>query len=135
MIDNVWGNSAINTFEYGYFGANILSLRIVVPANASTSKTTSWVEYGTAPFVREAVLSTVACDFSNTYVLRKGSGQAARSTDQIGFSFGYTTGPAGMFTVHFQPGGVYYLNVRNQYSDGTLSCPVPSCAMRGGFPQ
>jgi hypothetical protein len=136
MIDGVWGNNAINTFDYGYFGANILSLRIVVPATANTSGTSSWVEYGTAPFVREAVLSTVACDFSNTYALKKGSGQPARSSpDTISFSFRYTTGPAGMFTVHLQPGNVYYLNVRNRFSDGSLSCPIPSCAMRGGFPQ
>jgi hypothetical protein len=136
MIDGVWGNNAINTFDYGYFGPNILSLRIVVPSTANTRRTSSWAEYGTAPIVREAVLSTVACDFSNTYVLRKGSGQPARSgPNTIDFSFSYTTGVPGMFDVHFEPGQVYYLNVRNYFSDGSLSCPIPSCAMRGGFPQ
>ena len=138
MIDNVWGNSAINTFDYGYFGPNILSLRIVVPSTGTGTgtRTTSWVEYGTAPFVREAVLSTVACDFSNTNVLRTGFGQPARSApDTISFSFAYTTGPAGMFTIHVNPGQTYYLNVRNRFSDGSLSCPLTSCAMRGGFPQ
>jgi hypothetical protein len=131
-----WGNNAINTFDYGYFGPNILSLRIVVPAGASTSKTTSWVEYGTAPFARDAVLSTAACDFSNANALKKGSGQVARSApDTMRFSFNYTTGAPSMFSVHVEPGQVYYLNVRNRFSDGSLSCPIPSCAMRGGFPQ
>lgn len=138
MINAPWGNTAINTFDYGYFGPNILSLRIVVPTTATINKTrtTSWVEYGTAPFVREAVLSTRACDFSTTYALRKGSGQPAKSApDTIGFSFSYTLGPAGTFSVHLEPGQTYYLNVRNYFSDGSLSCPLTSCAMRGGFPQ
>ena len=129
MIDGAWGNNSINTFDYGYFGPNILSLRIVVPAGASTSKTTSWVEYGTAPFARDAVLSTVACDFSNTYALKKGSGQAARSApDTMRFSFNYTTGAPSMFSVHVEPGQVYYLNVRNRFSDGSLRIrDNPSC--------
>ena len=86
--------------------------------------------------MREAVLSTAACDFSSTNALRNGFGQVARSAaNTTRFSFQYTTGPAAQFTIHLDPGKTYYLNVRNQFSDGTPSCPVPSCAMRGGFPQ
>lgn len=137
MIDAPWGNNAINTFDYGYFGPNILSVRFTVPVNAAGgTKSTSWVEYGTAPFVREAVLSTAACDFSNTNALRNAFGQVARSSpNTTRFSFQYTTGPAAQFSIHLDPGKTYYLNVRNQFSDGALSCPIPSCAMRGGFPQ
>ena len=138
MIDNAWGNSAINTFDYGYFGPNILSVRIVVPSTATSTntRTSSWVEYGTAPIVREAVLSTVACDFSTANALRNGMGQPAKSPpDTVGFKFAYTLGPVGTFSFHLDPGKTYYLNVRNQFSDGTLSCPISSCAMRGGFPQ
>lgn len=138
MIDAPWGSTAINTFDYGYFGPNILSVRVTVPANATGTNTrsSSWVEYGTAPFVREAVLSTAACDFSNTNALRNGFGQPMRSApNAVSFAFQYTLGPAGRFATRLTPGQTYYVNVRNRFSDGSLSCPLTSCAMRGGFPQ
>jgi hypothetical protein len=137
MINVPWGTTALNTFDYGYFAANILSLRVVVPVTATGTKTrtSSWVEYGSGAVVREAVLSTKACDFTAQYALKTSNGSAARSQDTISFSFKYTIGPPSTYVVHLEPGQEYYLNVRNRYGDGSLSCPTQeACSMRGGFP-
>jgi hypothetical protein len=137
MINVPWGTTALSSFDYGYFGANILSLRVVVPITASgtQTRTSSWVEYGSSPVVREASLSVRACDFSTQNALKTSSGIAAKSQDSISFSMKYTIGPASRYVVHLEPGQVYYLNIRNRYSDGSLSCPALACSMRGGFPQ
>jgi hypothetical protein len=138
MINVPWGTTALSTFDYGYFSTNILSLRVVVPTTASgtQTRTSSWVEYGSGAAVRQAALSTRACDFSSQYALKTSAGFPATSQDTISFSMKYTIGPASRYVVHLEPGQVYYLNVRNRYSDGSLSCPTQeACSMRGGFPQ
>jgi len=137
MINVPWGTTALNTFDYGYFAANILSLRVEVPVTASglKTRTSSWVEYGSGGVVREAVLSTQACDFSAENAVKNSNGTPMMTKDRIDFSFKYTIGPPTISVVHFEPGLTYYLNVRNRYSDGSLSCPTLACSMRGGFPQ
>ena len=137
MIDVPYGTTALNTFDYGYFSTQILSMKVTVPLTVNTGlavKTSSWVEYGDGGAVRQAVLSTRPCDFSDEFALRTATNRLAKSQDTISFSFKYTLGPPTTYAVHFDPGGTYYLNVRNRFSDGSISCPSLSCSMRGGFP-
>lgn len=137
-IDGQWGNSAISTSQFGYFKSQILSVRVSVPSNATgtQTRTSSWAEYGTGPTSREATFSTVACDFSNTYALKTGLGQPARvAPGAISFAFKYTLGAASSWSVKVEAGKDYYINIRNRYPDGTNSCFIESCSMRGGLPQ
>jgi hypothetical protein len=136
-IDNVWGDYAIATNLYGYFSSQILSVRVAVPSNASGTqiRTTAWAEYGTGPIAREAVFSTAACDFSGTFALRSSLGAPMKVSNVIRFNFAYSFGPATMTSVHLDPGKVYYINIRNRYSDGSLSCFQEACSMRGSLPQ
>jgi hypothetical protein len=131
-----WGAPLINTFDFGYFGANIVSLKLDVPLGAAGNKTrtTSWTEYGSGPVVREAVFSTRPCDFGTQYAVKNGLGAAMRAQDVIRFSFTYTVGVPSTFAANLTPGQTYYLNIRNRYSDGTLSCAIDACTMRGSFP-
>jgi len=133
-IDNTWGNMAIDTAEYGDFGGNILSVRFTVPATgASTSlKTTSWVEFGDGPTVREAVFSTKACDFTGANALKTSFGAAMKSLDQIRFSFLYKVGAAGSSNAGLVAGQSYYINVRNKTSAGVDTC-AGTCRMRGAI--
>jgi hypothetical protein len=137
MIDAPWGGTAISTFDFGYFSTQILAVKVVVPAGASglQTRTTSWAEYGSGPTVREAVFSTRPCDFSTEYALKTGTGAPAKVQDVVSFSFKYTLGPPTPFAVHLDPGATYYMNIRNRFSDGSLSCFTQACSMRGGFPQ
>ena len=136
MIDAPWGSNLINTFDYGYFSNNILSIKLDVPLGASGNKirTTSWTEYGSGPVVREAVFSTRPCDFGTQYAVRTGLGGALRAVDVIRFSFTYTVGAPATLSGNLTPGETYYLNVRNRWSDGTPSCATQACTMRGSFP-
>ena len=135
-IDNAWGKSAIDTGEYGSFGGNILVVRIAVPltATGTSLRTTSWVEYAAGPVVREAVLSTKPCDFTTASAVKNAGGSALRSTEWPRFSFNYRLGAAGMSAAGFQPGQVYYLNVRNRDPQGNPTCSIDNCRMRGSVP-
>jgi hypothetical protein len=136
-IDGQWGNTAISTFDFGYFSSNILSIRIQVPNDATGDRirTSSWVAFGAGQVAREAILTTAACDFSNTYALKTSSGGAAHFyPGSTAFSFRYTFGNPTLTAVKFEPGKVYYINARNRYADGSLSCFLESCSMRGGLP-
>ena len=137
-IDGQWGNTAISTFDFGYFSTNILSIRVEVPANATGTyiRSSSWVEFGTGPIAREAIFTTAACDFSNTYALRTSLGSVARyPAGSIAFNFKYTLGNPTTTAVKIEPGKVYYINVRNRYGDGSNSCFMEACSMRGGLPR
>jgi hypothetical protein len=66
----------------------------------------------------------------------KNSAGAAFKGFQQRPSFQYSAGPTGMTNAHFDAGATYYWNLRNRYSDGSLSCAPPnSCNMQGGLPQ
>ena len=134
-IDGQWGNTGIDTAQWGEFGGNIVSVRLVPPAGFSGTKSSSWSEYGSAPTVREAVLSTVPCDFSNTYALKNGYNQYAHKFDVISFSFDYKAGSPSGFTYGVTAGQSYYINIRNKTSTGLDTCTISDCRMRGGLPQ
>lgn len=131
-IDGQWGQTAIETRNFGNFGGQVMSIRVAPPASwSSTSvKTSSWVEFIDGQNVREAVFSTVPCDFGNANALRNGMGQVQSTVGQgrIDFSFKYKSGTAAQFAVGLAPGKVYFINVRN------VGCSA-TCNMRGGLPQ
>ena len=134
-IDGQWGNLDIATANWGTFGNNILSVRIAVPANwtSSSTKTSTWGEYQDGGTYREAVLSTVACDFGTANALKTSGGIPARSVDTLQFSFRYKAGSPTSSIFGLTGGNVYYLNVRN-YLWGQPACTSGSCNMRGGLP-
>ncbi|HEY8242755.1 MAG TPA: hypothetical protein VII68_04790 [Casimicrobiaceae bacterium] len=134
-IDNPWGETAIDTAAYGEFGGNIVSVRLVAPSTMSGTKTSSWAEFGSAPTTREAVLSTVPCDFTNTNALKNGYNQYGHKYDVIGFNFQYKLGSASAFTYGLTAGTSYYINIRNKNSAGVDTCTISDCRMRGGLPQ
>lgn len=138
-IKNQFGNVAIDTAVYGDFGQNIMVVEIKVPTDfaGTTVRTSSWGEYGSGPVSRTAVLSKVACDFTNANALKTSTGIPARSPDNAtGFAMKYKAGGANLGAVDFVPGATYYLNVKNYYSDGSPSCPNGvNCRMRGGLPR
>jgi hypothetical protein len=134
-IDGQWGQSAIETAQFGDFTTQILSIRVSPPTgwSSSTAKTSSWAEYRDSPVSREAVFSTQPCDFSTTNALKTSLGIAARSVDVIGFAFKYKTGGGTTSSVSITPGQHYYINVRN-LQQGQNSCTSGTCNMRGGLP-
>jgi hypothetical protein len=135
-IDGQWGNTAIATADYGAFDGNMLSIRVAVPANATGTsiRTSSWVEFQSGIVMREASFSTKACDFSAQYALKSLYGAAFKTFTQRP-SFQYSIGPATGTSAGLVAGGVYYINIRNNYSDGSPSCGIGDCSMRGGLPQ
>lgn len=136
-IDGQWGNTAIDTAQWGDFGGNIVSVRLVPPANytSTTIKTSSWAEYGAGPTVREAVFSSQPCDFSTANALKTSLGVAQRQVDVIGFYFKYKAGNTTTSAIGLVPGQSYYINIRNYNSAGQPTCTVGDCRMRGGIPQ
>jgi hypothetical protein len=133
-IDGQWGNTAIDTAQWGEFGGNIVSIRLVPPATMSGTITSSWGEYGAAPALREAVLSTSPCSFDNATVLKNGYGQTQHFFVN-GPSFKYRLGSAGGFAAGVTAGTSYYINIRNRDAAGNLTCTISDCRMRGGLPQ
>ena len=137
-IDGVWGNTSIDTAEFGGFVDNILSIRVAPPSTAtgSSTRTSAWVEFGASGTVREAVFSTQACDFSSTNALKSSLGAPFMSSNQNGVTFKYTITGSSSFTVaKLTPGQSYYINIRNRYPSGANSCTQADCRMRGGVPQ
>jgi len=136
-IDGQYGNDAINTADYNSFKDNILSIRISVPAGATDSglKYSSWVEFGAASVLREAVLSNLPCEFGPVNAVLNGYGQALRMFN-IRPSFNWRIGAASTTAGGLAPGGTYYLNIRNRKnSAGELSCGITNCSMRGNIPE
>ena len=135
-IDGQWGQTAIDTAQFGEFGGNIMSIHVQPPGNFTglTTRTSSWGEYAGPPTVREAVFSNVPCDFSNANALKTSLGVVQRSVDAIGFAFKYRAGNSSTSAVGLVAGQSYYINVRNYYSTGQPSC-TGDCRMRGGLPQ
>ena len=137
-IDGQWGKDAIVTAEFGTFSTNIMSIRVTPPANwapGTSTKTSSWVEFQDAGTVREAVFSKMPCDFTTTNALRSSSGGAFRILDAISPSFKYKLNSPSTTAAGLTPGTSYYINIRNYWSSGALSCTSGSCNMRGGLPQ
>lgn len=134
-IDGQWGNTAIDTAQWGEFGGNIVSVRLVPPSTMSGTKSSSWSEFGSGPTVREAVLSTVPCDFTNANALKNGFNQFGHKFDVVSFSFDYRLGTPSGFTYGVTAGQSYYINIRNKNSAGVDTCTISDCRMRGGLPQ
>ena len=98
--------------------------RCTVPATAHEGQTGfgTAAEYDGPPTFRELTISATACDF--------------RAADPSGvngpIAHAYGTTPIIYFGIRapapgslgLAPGGVYYLNIRNRYVDGTVSCPA-----------
>ena len=135
-IDGQWGNTAIDTAEWGAFGSNIVSVRLVPPSTftSTTNRTSSWAEYAAGPTVREAVFSRNPCDFTVANALKTSLGVAQRQVDVIGFYFKYKAGGNSTSAVGLTPGTSYYINIRNFDSGGQPTC-TGDCRMRGGIPQ
>ena len=99
-------------------------VRFTVPATAHEGQTGfgTAAEYDGPPTFRELTISATACDF--------------RAADPSGvngpIAHAYGTTPIIYFGIRatapgslgLAPGGVYYLNIRNRYVDGTESCPA-----------
>jgi hypothetical protein len=137
-INGQWGNTAIDTAMFGAFGTNVMVIEVKVPAGWTGDEYSSWSEYGASAVIREANMTEVACDFSNTYALKTSTGVALSSVglNQITFGFKYTTGTASSTKAKITPGKTYYINARNTWNTGETSCPSPGdCRMRGGLPQ
>lgn len=132
-IDGQWGNNSIPTADWGIFNTNIVSVRVAVPAtwSATSVRTSAWAEFGDGGAMREMVWSTRACDFSDANAI-KTNGWPARTFSlqpSIAYKREGTVGSA----LSLKPGTVTYINIRNRYTNGGLSC-TSSCAMRGGLP-
>jgi len=134
-IDGQWGNTAIDTAQWGEFGGNIVSVRLVPPATMSGTKTSSWVEFGAAPTTREAVLSRVPCSFDNADAVKNGYNQYMHKYDLQRPTFDYKLGASAGFTGGLTAGTSYYINIRNKDSAGGATCSISDCRMRGGLPQ
>jgi hypothetical protein len=99
------------------------AIRFTVPVTAHAGQTgfVQAAEFVGPPTFRELTLSSTACDFraedptGATGPLARGYGV----TPLVYFGIG-ASGPG---NPGLQPGGTYYLNVRNRYTDGTASCP------------
>lgn len=134
IINGQWGNNAIETRDYGTFSTNILVVEVSVPANwdAASIKKSSWVEYVDGGAPREAVFSTKPCDFSDLNALKSGGWPARVFSNQPGFAYKRPGVSGSAYTL--TPGTTYYINIRNRYPDGRVSC-TSSCNMRGGLPK
>ena len=136
-IDRQWGNLKIITNNWGTFNHNVMSIRIDVPLDwtpGTRTFTSSWAEYVDAGTTRQAILSHKACDFSDANAVRTPTGTVLRTSGNWNqFSFRYSLS-GDTRAAAFKPGGTYYINVVNRYSDGTASCGG-SCGMVGGLPK
>lgn len=136
-IDNQWGQTAIETANWGNFGSQIMAVRIAVPSNWSSNavQTSSWAEYATAGAQREAILSHKACSFADADAFQnEGGWGAARVWSQYP-SFAYKRAGVQGNAYEFIPGQVYYINMRNRNQQGQNTCGSGACNMRGGLPQ
>jgi len=133
-IDNQWGNQNILTDNYGGFGNNMVSVRLVAPSTMSGTKLMSWSEFGGSPTAREAVLSTTPCDFNNANgVLKNGYNQYMHQWSNT-ITFRYKLGAASSSAAGLTAGTNYYLNIRNKDAAGGDSCSTGNCKMVGSLP-
>ena len=100
------------------------AIRFTVPptAHAGQGGYLTVVEYGAPATYREITVSSTACDFRATDLSGQAGplGRANSNTAFMGFGIGASTpGTPGL-----QPGGTYWLSVRNFYPEnGSITCP------------
>jgi hypothetical protein len=136
-IDAVYGDTAIDTGTYGEFGNNIMVVRFTVPTTASGARvrSSSWAEYIGGRTVRMSAFSTRPCDFSAASALRSSTGAAfVTNSGSLTIAYNYTLGPATATAASLTPGETYYINALNQFPDGSPSCTIADCRMRGTLP-
>lgn len=133
VITGRWGTNDIQTSQYGNFGNNFLAVQLKVPTDFSGSnvRSTGWVEYQAGSVARYAVLSTQPCDLSDANAVKTPYGPV-KSVDQIRFTFSYSA-TGGGYTAKLLPGVTYWVNVKNQRANGTPTCSIANCSMRGGI--
>lgn len=122
-----WANTTLYSLAYpdpsfAWDGAWVA--RITVPANATATRNgaVDVVEYGGGPTGRQMTISRAACDFRpvdpngvNGPLFNMNSGMSASGAIRL------ANGGSG--GVALQPGATYYVNVRNVWPDGSISCP------------
>ncbi len=121
-----WSNVVLYSIAYpepsfAWNGAWVAKFTVPFGATATRPGTVDVVEYGGGPTGRQVTISRAACDFRPTDPT--GANGPIYNASALGVSAGITLGTAGRGTVALQPGETYYVNVRNAWPDGTLSCP------------
>jgi hypothetical protein len=124
-----------------FVSGGVIVAQFQIPAGAAyppgSEGYVSFAEFGDPPAYREVSLSTTACDF-------RGSGTGINDpytrdlTGQSPFPLDWSLGIAGFeyFTVtgsvpnvpQLQPGGTYYINIRNRSPYANNGAGGPSCA-------
>jgi hypothetical protein len=114
------------------FTQNVMAFKLAIPATFAPPLDPAHTGYismvevpGDLRTAREVSVSTSSCDFSTSAVTYQGYGGTSPA-----FSFAVDN-PTGYLalgaTVNFQPGVVYFVNVRN-LNEGATTCPEPgSC--------
>lgn len=126
---HTWGGASEQYSSQG-FGNNIQSIRFVIPVGTTVSSTKqiSLVEFsGDPPTYREMVLSTVACSFDDSTLLKNLFGYAARSWGQSP-AINYRTSNGSTY-FRIEPGVPVFLNIRNRNEAGANTC-TSSCNTR-----
>ena len=133
---NVWGNPTVYSWDVAPFVHQTIAFQIKVPSNATGNslRTSSWVEYTTGKFQREAAFSKVACSFAPADALANGYGGKLTTTGNVAPSFIYKIGSPSGTATGLTPGQTYWINIRNRDQSGANNCTVPDCAMRGNVP-
>lgn len=120
-----WANNMVRSVDspypsFAWNGAWVA--RFTVPSSVATPRAGSIdvVEYAGGPLSRQVTISQFACDFRAT----DPSGQQGPifSSTSTAVSAPLRDSTAGGGVV-LQPGQTYYVNVRNLWQDGSISCP------------
>ncbi|MEP7207236.1 MAG: hypothetical protein ABI920_09885 [Casimicrobiaceae bacterium] len=134
-----WANTTLYSVAYpdpSFTWDGVWVTRITVPANATATRNGSVtaVEYGGGPTGRQMTISRAACDFRpadpsgvNGPLANISQGNSASAS--LGLANSGTSG------LPLQPGQTYYINVRNAWPDGSISCPqaTGSCGASVGI--
>jgi hypothetical protein len=136
LVDVPWGApGSIITYRTqdapfnGFTGTTALVIRFTAPAGAPATSSYGHItsaEYVDPPTARTAVLSTNACDFTNTI----GSPYYAQYGSTIDLSL--RVGGVPVYAYHdlrMVPGTTYYLNVKNYNAVGSPTCSAGTCNM------
>ncbi|MDR0771013.1 MAG: hypothetical protein LBE75_07415 [Burkholderiales bacterium] len=112
-----WGNTQLSANA----GNGVLAVRFTVPSNVSTNLMSIGVAEFEAPAtMRNITISKNACDFND------GSLIVPRFVSQYSQKFSTATGTG---NPKLESGQTYYINIRNQRSNGTASCATGNCNM------
>ncbi len=121
-----WANTTLYSVVFpapGFAWNGAWVTRVSVPAGATATRNGSVtvVEYAGGPTGRQVTISRYACDFRPADPT--GIAGPLYSASGMGINARVALGSAGSGTVALQPGETYYVNVRNAWPDGTISCP------------